>query len=364
MVRTQALEADRTAQLSDAVVGALQELQLFKLWVPKRYDGLELDLPRTLHIYEAAARIDGALGWAVMIGAGGGLFAAYLEPQAANELFAPPGAVVAGSGAPTGRAERVPNGYRAAGRWRYASGARYATVFTANCIVTHNGAPQLDSDGNALIRAMSFDPSNVTVIPTWNATGMRGTGSHDIEVSEVFVPAEHTFSVFTDPARESGALYRLSFDVLTQLPVAAVGAGIARHALDVFAALASTKKVPGSDATLAEDSAVRSRYSESHARWLSVHLALHSLATRVWETVVMGASQSTGELAEIAAACALFLSELEVAVGSLSRIAGMNAVLHDEELARAWRDLQTLSAHVSVSPLQHANAGRELLRLV
>lgn len=148
--------------------------------------------------------------------------------------------------------------------------------------------------------------------------------------------------------------------MLTQLPVAAVGAGIARHALDAFAALAA-KKMVGADTPLAEDPSVRSRYAESHARWLSVHLALHALASRTWEAVVTGGSLTAHELAEIAASCTFFVSELECAAGSLARTAGMNAVLHDEEFARAWRDLQTLAAHVSVSALQLARAGKILL---
>jgi alkylation response protein AidB-like acyl-CoA dehydrogenase len=103
LARAGAADADRNAELSDEVSRALQAAELFKLWVPQRFGGFELALPETLHIYETAGSIDGALGWAVMIGAGGGLFAAYLPAHVASKLFAAPGAVVAGSGAPSGR---------------------------------------------------------------------------------------------------------------------------------------------------------------------------------------------------------------------------------------------------------------------
>ena len=361
LARAQAMEADRAADLNKEVVGALQELGLFKLWVPKTCGGFELDLPQTLRLYETAGTIDGSVGWAVMIGTGGGLFAAYLEPRVAMQLFAPAGAVVAGSGAPNGRAERVPNGYRATGRWAYASGASYATIFTANCIVTSGGMPVLDSYGKPVIRAMCFAPADVTVIPTWKATGMRGTGSHDFEVHATFVPEDHTFSVFTDAAREPGPLYRLPFEVLTQLPVAAVASGISRHALDAFAALAVNKVGSRNDIPLGEGESVRSQYARSHARWLSVHFALHALASRTWETVVSGNSLTAQELAEIAASCAFFVSELQSGVAGIAGLAGMNAVRHDSPLARAWCDLQTLAAHASVSPLVYGQAGTALL---
>ena len=361
LVRAHAADAERAAALGDAAVRALQELGLFKLWVPRRFGGRELDVPDTLRVYEAAAAIDGSFGWAVMIGSGGGLFAAYLDSDAANHWFSPANAVVAGSGAPSGRAERVSGGYRASGRWRYASGARYATVFTANCIVTSEGTPVLDDSGRALIRAMSFAPSDVTVIPTWNATGMRATGSHDFEVHEVFVPEAHTFSVSTDAPREAGTLYRLPFEVLTHLPIVAVGLGIARHALAAFAKLTERKQVPYEELALAADSNVHARYAEAHARWLSVQLALHALGARSWETVARGEPLSERVRAEIAASCTLFVADLQTIAGELARMGGMNGVLHDDPLARAWRDLQTLAAHASVSPLRMDDAGKVLL---
>jgi len=361
LVRHRSATADRAVDLDDEIVAALKESGFFKVWVPKRYGGAELDLPQTLRLYEAAASIDGAIGWAVMIGAGGGLFAAYLQPAAAQKSFAPPDAVVAGSGAPGGRAERTAGGYRASGRWRYASGARYATIFTANCVVTENGQPVLNDAGQPLIRAMSFAPADVTIIPAWDTTGMRATGSHDIEVRDVFVTSDTTFSVFTDAARESGPLYRLPFDVLTQLPVAAVASGVARHALDAFAAL-TAKKSLRQGTPLSDSATVRSQYSRSHARWLNTHLALHALAARTWETLISRGPPNPREQAEIAASCALFVEELQRAIEALAPLAGMDAAAIDGAFARARRDLQTLAAHASVSPLLHEQTGTVLLQ--
>lgn len=361
LARGRTAAADRAVDLDDEIARALKASGFFKAWVPQRYGGAELDLPQTLHLHEAAAAIDGAIGWAVMIGAGGGLFAAYLKPASAQKLFAPPDAVVAGSGAPGGRAERTAGGYRASGRWRYASGAHYATIFTANCVVTENAQPVLDGEGNPLIRAMSFAPADVTIIPTWDTTGMRATGSHDIEVRDVFVAADDTFSVFTDPPQEPGLLYRLPFDVLTQLPVAAVASGIARHALDAFAALAA-RKGSREGTPLADNPTARNQYSRSHARWLGTHLALHALASRTWAALISRGPPTAHEQAEIAASCALFVEELQQAVDDLARLAGMDAVATDSAFALARRDLQTLAAHASVSPLLHARAGVALLR--
>jgi alkylation response protein AidB-like acyl-CoA dehydrogenase len=360
-LRAHAQQADCLQQLPEPVVQALTELRLFRLWIPRRFGGFELPLPRALAIYEAAGRVDGSVGWAVMIGAGGGLFAAYLDPALASDLFAAANAVVAGSGAPEGRAERVAGGYRVNGHWRYASGAHYATVFTANCVVTQDGKAFADAEGKPLIRAMAFAPSQVAILPCWDTSGMRGTGSHDFEVRDAWVPDQQSFSVLTDAPREAGALYRLPFEVLTELPITAVALGIARHALDAFVVLARQKKPHGSDRSLADDASVQIQYASSHAQWRLAQGALYSLAEDSWRAALDDRSLGTHERAQITASCALCVSQLSAAVRDLTRLAGMSAIAVNNELARSSRDLQALAAHASVSPRHWQLCGQTLL---
>ena len=360
-LRASASEADRLARLPKEASSALVRHGLLRLWIPKRAAGLELSLAEALQVYEAAACIDGSVGWAVMIGSGGGLFAAYLSAQAAHAIYSPAAAVIAGSGAPDGVAERIAGGYRATGRWRYASGADYATTFTANCRINERGSPALGTDGAPLIRAMAFDASQVKVIPAWDTSGMRGTGSDDFEVRDAFVPEERSFSVFTDPPRETGALYRLPFGVLTELPVASVALGIARHVLEAFESLARRKKASGSGQTLATDPFVQARFAESRASWQLVKAGLDSLAARAWQVASSGRVLSAHELADITAGCALSVARLRAAVGELIALSGMTGIQMGEELARAWRDLQTVAAHSSVSPRHLIAAGATLL---
>jgi len=323
-VQAEAEAADRLARLPEDVMRELKAMRAFRLWIPERYGGLELELPETLRIYEAAARIDGSVGWAVMIGAGGGLFAACLEPDTAREIFAPADALIAGSGAPDGVAEQAAGGYRVNGTWRYASGAHDATTLTANCTVTRGGEPLRGTDGSPVIRAMAFTPAQVAIRESWDASGMRATGSHDFEVRDAWVPGRRSFTVHAEVVREPGPLYRLPFEVLTELPVAAVAVGIARHALDAFA-------------------------------------ALHALARRAWDAAVADRALGARERAEITATCVTCVSDLLAAVGALLRPAGMAAIAREGELARAFRDLQALAAHASVAPRQLAPAGRALL---
>lgn len=163
VVQAHVATAEAEACWPAPVLDCLLEQRLFRLWLPKNAGGDELDLMGSLELMEAASRVDGSYGWTVMIGSGGGLFGAIIEAPAAHQMLSPREAVIAGSGAPGGRADIVEGGYRASGRWRYASGAAHATWFTANCVVHRDGAPVLDAAGAPVIRAMSFPAAEVTI---------------------------------------------------------------------------------------------------------------------------------------------------------------------------------------------------------
>jgi alkylation response protein AidB-like acyl-CoA dehydrogenase len=285
-----------------------------------------------------------------MMGSGGGLFAAYLKPEVAQRLFGPEDALVAGSGAVQGTAERVPGGFRCSGRWRYASGAHQATIFTANCRVLEHGAP-VQVEGRPLVRAMAFQPSQVRIIETWDTTGLRATGSHDIAVEDAFVPEEDTFSVMTDPPREPGALYRLPFSTLTELPVTAVVLGIAHQALARFEALAATKTTPLGSGALAAQPRVAAAIEAAHRSIDAADTAFHALADDTWQAITRAAQLDEARIRRCTTQCAQLVAQLTAALFPLVALAGMNALHRSDPFSVAWQDLCAAAAHYSVSPL-------------
>jgi alkylation response protein AidB-like acyl-CoA dehydrogenase len=224
-------------------------------------------------------------------------------------------------------------------------------------VVTAGATPVLDAAGAPLIRAMSIAPADVRILESWDPVGMRGTGSYDFEVSDARVPERHSFSVSTDPPRESGPLYRLPFNVLTELPVSAVGLGIARHALREFARAYAPHK-----AATAGAAAVGSRFAQAQAAVELAAAALAGLAAEAWRTVTADGRLDTAQLARITATCCVSQEQLRQALGALAGVAGMRAIERRSAFSRAWRDLQTLGAHGSLAPQRLAGAGDALLR--
>jgi alkylation response protein AidB-like acyl-CoA dehydrogenase len=350
LVRQSAAEAERLARLPKPMARALLRFGLFRLWVPKKCAGFELELPEALEVFAAAARLDGSTGWAVMIGSCGGLLASQVDAVIATSVFARPETVIASGMAPEGRAVRVAGGYRVTGCWHYATGAPYATTFLANCMVMDGKALVLGENGRPLTRAVLLEASQVSIVPAWDASGLRGTGSDDFEVRDVFVPEPRSFSLSHPTQRESGALYRLPLQSVTELSITAVALGIVQHALDEFAVLTRNKKVSGMGAPLAADPGVQARYAEARATWGLIKAGVDALARRVWRDALASRNPSHVESSEVAASCALSVVKLRSAVSELIALAGMHALQPDSELARAWRDLQALAAHAAVSP--------------
>jgi alkylation response protein AidB-like acyl-CoA dehydrogenase len=358
LVEERAAEADRIGRLPDDVVAAIQERRLFRAWIPRSLGGDELGLPESVVAFEAAAKLDGAFGWAVAIGAGGGVFAALMQRETAEEVYGRPDAVIAGSGTPTGTAERVAGGYRAQGRWPFASGAHFATYFTTTCVVTGGGVPVVGVDGAPIITAVAVPPEDVRLIETWDVAGMRGTGSVDMAIDGAFVPARRAFSVFAPPL-EDGPLYRLPFMTTAQATLAPVALGIGAHALEAFAELARGKQVTGG--TLAGLGSVQARFAEATAMLAGARAWFREAIADAWAAVADGGSVSNAQATTVGLAAIHAGAGACRATDLLWEVAGARQIYRESVLGRCWRDVHAVAQHPTMNPEGLERAGAALL---
>ncbi|MGD9932658.1 MAG: acyl-CoA dehydrogenase family protein, partial [Dehalococcoidia bacterium] len=348
LVETHAAECDRMRRLPQPVADGIVANRLCRPWIPRQFDGEELDLLDSLRVFEAAARVDGAFGWAVTIGVGGALFAPLLREATAREIYTPADALIAGSGTPSGEAAVEPGGYRVRGRWKYASGAHQATWFTASCRVTQDGSPVLDANGEPLVRAVAVPRDAVRIHETWDTLGMRGTGSHDIEM-DCFVPEAHTFDAFGEPSLP-GPLYRFPFLSTAEASFASVALGVGAHFLELFGELAATKQTRDG-VVLGSHAVVATAIAEATVALESARLAFFAAVERAWATTTAGEAVSADQ-ADAVRHTAVFASQTAVGVSDrLYAFAGMSPLAMWSALGRAWRDLHTVSQHVLLSPL-------------
>jgi alkylation response protein AidB-like acyl-CoA dehydrogenase len=232
-IRAAREDIERSRRLPAPLGTALAEAGLFRLYVPKTLGGLEVHPVTFLRVVEEVARIDGAVGWNLAIGAVHGALGVYLREDVARAIYCDtPHTVVAGSVNPSGAAHAVAGGYRVRGQWPFASGIQHSTWVYGNCRVFEGDTPHLGLDDAPEMRFMLFPVDQCAIHDTWHVSGLRGTGSHDFTVADVFVPEERSFLAFTARPYQPGPLYTCPFVTYFAASIPAPPLGMARGAID------------------------------------------------------------------------------------------------------------------------------------
>ncbi|TMJ44574.1 MAG: hypothetical protein E6G86_04060 [Alphaproteobacteria bacterium] len=194
------------------VLSAMHAARLFHILLPVSLGGGGVDLVTFNEVVETLAAADASPAWCLAQAAVTSHAAGFLEPKIAREVFGASDALVAwGPPAGIAKALAVNGGYRVTGKWRFASGSANATWMGGHSTVFEaSDKPRRDAGGNPINRTMLFRRERAHIGDTWHVLGLRGTASHDYEVTDLFVPEEYT--TWRDSAadrRESGPLYNI-----------------------------------------------------------------------------------------------------------------------------------------------------------
>ena len=354
---------ERERRLAPELVGAIAEAGLFRLCVPAVAGGLEAPATALLESVEALAYGDGAAGWCLAIGATSGLLLGYLPADAAREIYSRPEVILGGVFAARGGATPEGAGYRVSGRWPFASGCGHCDWLMGGCAVHDGDGVRMLSSGKPDIRLMLAPADQVTIHDTWHVMGLRGTGSHDIEFDRLWVAAEHSASVLTDPPLSDAPLYAFPLFGLLALAIAGVSLGIARGALDELIALAHEKTPTGSTRLLAERPVVQSDLARAHATLAGARLLLFDAVAGAWETARERGEVPLSERAAIRLAATQAAAAAAEAAGTAYRLAGGSAIYESSPLQRRFRDANVATQHMVVGPATWELTGRMILGL-
>lgn len=341
-VAEQAAAMEEQRRLSTQLAAALGEHGLFRMLVPRALGGGELAPPDVLDIIETLAEKDGSAAWCVMVCATTGMLAAYLDEDAAAEIFGATDAIVGGVAAPRGTAVARSGDFEISGRWSWASASAVCTWLMAGFRV----------DGESGVPRLAFFPAaQVSLDDDWNPSGLRGTGSGSFEVSNVRVPGRRTCSVSAKPRPGSSPVYAFPPAVMTALCIASVGCGLAQAA---FAGIG--RHLVGGDQMYGVVAA-------AWARQRAVRAFLREQVGLAWDRAMAGDPLPETAIAHLrlSAVHAARTSAEECRV--LQDAAGGAGVSFSGPLARRVRDAQTLTAHALVSPRLFRPLGEQLFAL-
>lgn len=350
VARADAVAGAEAGRLTDRVVDIVRQARLFKLYLPAELGGLSLGLPDACAVIAEVAEADGAAGWAVMIGAGPNWFAGRMSAPLAEEVFAAPDSVVAGSGTP-GRAVRADGGWTVRGRWRWCSGASWATWFTFTAAPESGGPPF----------ALAVPADAVRLHPeTWDVRGLRATASWDAELDGVLVPDARTFR--TDgPLTRSEPVFAVPFPAFAQATMAAVSVGLARRLVTELGVLVAEKTPTMGPRPLREDPVTLDALARLTASTRSAARYLEAATAAVWATCAEGREPGSAALTDLQLAAGLAASEGARAGSEAWSLAGMTVLDRTSTLGRVVADLQAASQNAVVSAARFADAGAALL---
>jgi alkylation response protein AidB-like acyl-CoA dehydrogenase len=358
LVRERCAEVDRTRSIPADVVDALQAAGVFRMLTPRAHGGAESDPLSFLRVVEEISYADGSAGWCTMIGGCYATFAGMLPERGAREIYGDPMTISAGNFRPDkGAAHEVEGGYRVSGCWELASGSSHATWYIAGAMIMRNGAPITQANGWPLMREFFVPKSKVELIDTWESTGLRGTASNDYKMQDVFVP-EHRTVWFQEPPTEHGPLYRMPPVAMFATFIAAVQLGIARHAIDAFVELATSKLPTMTQTLLADRPTAQMTLGTAMALHHSARTHLESSLQTLWEGVKAGHFPTLADRGDLWLAAAHAGHSAYAAIDMLYTAAGANAVYAASPLDRCLRDARTALQHICTQAVNFEVAGR------
>lgn len=358
-LRARSTEIERACRLPADVVESLRETGVFRAAFARDQGGPGLTSAEQLEVIETLSHGDPAVGWCAMIGMDSGIFAGYLEDSAVRAAFPSFDLVTAGMLAPAGRAERVPGGYRLYGRWSFASGITHADWVSAGAHTCTDGEVDL-IDGLPHWRVLLVRPNEVEFAGTWEPTGLAGSGSLDYTISDVFIPAERTFS-FSQPRWKTGPL---SPPDLQMRKMAGVPLGTARAALDYVRVTADGRTCRAAGDTWADSYRVQAVLGECEmdyrAMRYSVYRSLEQGRKRLAQGITLDDLTVDERTATMLTRAYAFRTARSI-VRRLYDLVGAKAIYESSPLDRWMRDLETMCQHTVAQEQILQSAGAHLV---
>jgi alkylation response protein AidB-like acyl-CoA dehydrogenase len=348
-------EAERIGTLPEPAWRALHDAGLFRLKSPRELGGSEADPITQIEVIERVAYIDTSAGWSMFVGSGTlALMAAWMPDEGIAD-FLVDGRLprTAGGVAANGRAWPVEGGYRLTGRWPFASGSEHAEWLGGLAYVGESDPPQ--------VLGFSFPKEQATLHGNWDVNALKGTGSQDMSVDDLFVPESHTYDNLA-PARRGGPIYAIALPGFVTNEHGAFVLGAARRALEETAELAKTKT---RGYVVPRGVAARERFQSDLGRCdvalTAARAGLIAASEDAWRAALAGRPVDAAMQAQMRS-MAVHATEVSLDVArTMFRYAGARSLYAGNIVDRCLRDVTAASQHGMVSEVAYEARGQALL---
>jgi 3-hydroxy-9,10-secoandrosta-1,3,5(10)-triene-9,17-dione monooxygenase len=352
ILRQRAAETEKLRRLPDATLVDLQEAELFRLFQPARYGGIEAPFRAFIDIGGALGRGCGSTSWVYNNLVVHNWMLGYWSVQTQDEIWnADPRALIGSSFVfPAGRAEKAPDGYRLSGKWPFSSG-----IDASDWMML--AAPVAGSDGKAPEPRFFIVPkSDYRAVDNWYAMGLAGTGSKDVAADNIFVPEHRTLGAADGKGGphpgskvNPGALYKLPWYALFGFVNGATALGIAQGALDEFTVATRARVATATGRQLADLATMQLRVAEAATQIDAAETLMLKDCAEAMRSAEAGRLASMEEKTRWRRDAAYAVRMSVKAIDLLFAGAGGAAILDAQPLQRALRDAHAAQGHIGLN---------------
>ncbi|WP_163750954.1 acyl-CoA dehydrogenase family protein [Mycolicibacterium helvum] len=353
LVVAQAGESERLRTIAPAVVDEMWASGLMQSFNPVAAGGVEPSFTQMIETWIEMAWQDGSFGWIGIANLPSSFAAAaYLPDEGFAEVFTANDnrVTLGGQFFPNGQGAAVDGGYRVTGSWSFGSGTGHSEYVCAGFFPMDNGEMRWAAEGMPEMLVAVIPRAYVDFKDGWHVQGLKGTGSYDYGVEDVFVPASRTFPLFSRvPYRGSSPATRMGLMPVTAAGHASWALGVAKSMLDDVEELAATKFRMSDMASLASRPTFQKDLAHHVAAWRAARLlVLDAFGTA--EAVVAGGDDLTPALRADMRVAAVYATDVSRQAAEWAHLAaGTTSIREGSRLERGFRDIYTGTQHAFIS---------------
>nr|WP_313807874.1 acyl-CoA dehydrogenase [Sphingobium sp.] len=355
-LREQAPQTERGRQVPAATIDMFREADLFRVMQPTRFGGFQYDVTFLKDLIVELGRGCASSAWVYALGAAHQWLVANFPLEAQEELWSDdPNNVVFASYAPATKVQVVSGGYRISGTWSYLSGIDHSRWAMVGALFPS------DRNDNAMEAGLLLVPSSDYVIEDqWYTYGLCGTGSKDIMLEDVFVPAHRTL-LFADASsgKSPGSMihdsdvYRVPFLTAGPTLLASPAVGAAMGALDSFIEMTAPRTTRGAakggGARVAEFAMVQSRVAEAASCLDAAYMLMDRDCRDLMQDIGNPAGLSPDIRIRTRRNQAYAVRLAVQAMDGLNSCTGAGGLFLNSSVQRAWRDVNAIAKHITLN---------------
>ena len=344
--------SEKACRLHEESFAAIVQARIPRLFLPTGLGGDEVNPMTCAAVCEEVANADTAAAWHVMVFNAAKLMAAKWPAELVETLWADdPDRLVSASGHTPLQGKRVPRGVEISGTQRFVSGCNFAQWIMSPVMI----------DGEMHNAVIAIEDCQVQ--DNWDTLGMRGSGSNDVLIDHVTVPATQVVAPATakTPMNQyyQGALYRCPSRIVfaTYVPVAL---SLAKQSIDEVAALVKVKTPGGGASKLTEKHMAQGHFGRALAMYRSARLMFYNALEVTWQRAVDGSEATPEHRADLYLAGTHAVQTSAEVVRLMGNVAGTTMTERGHPLDRINRDMETLRHHGFVNESRYASVAQVL----